>query len=98
MLNVTVADGKYTVIQDNTGRTSAFRYGDEWRDLTGDGLVLALAQEVETLRAELDRYRAALEKITKVNYEYHAACGTSTSLAMQKIAKQALERSDYGKS
>ena len=54
-------------------------------------MILALAQEVESLRAELERYRAALDKIAKVNYEYHAARGTSTSLAMQKIAKQALE-------
>lgn len=48
-LKVTVCDGKYTVIQTDDG-LRALRYGQEWRDLTGDGLVLALAQEVDELR------------------------------------------------
>jgi predicted HAD superfamily Cof-like phosphohydrolase len=50
-LNVTVYDGKYTVIQDEQGRTRALRYGEEWRDCIGDGLILALAQEVDILRS-----------------------------------------------
>jgi hypothetical protein len=50
LLNVTVYDGKYTVIQEARGGMRALRYGEEWRDLTGDGLVLALAQEVDALR------------------------------------------------
>lgn len=49
-LNVTVYDGKYTVIQKEHGGVRALRYGQEWRDLSGDGLVLALAQEVAELR------------------------------------------------
>jgi len=49
-VNITVYDGKYTVIQDVKGRLRALRYGDEWRDCCGDGLILALAQEVQNLR------------------------------------------------
>lgn len=49
-LNVTVYDGKYTVIQDERGGLRALRYGEEWLDCTGNGLILALAQEVEMLR------------------------------------------------
>ena len=49
-LHVTVYDGKYTVIQDETGRLRALRYGEEWRDCCGDGLILALAQEIANLR------------------------------------------------
>jgi len=30
-----------------------FRNGDEWRDLTGDKLVLSLCQRIETLEKEL---------------------------------------------
>lgn len=50
-LRVTVGDGKYTVIQEADGHLRALRYGEEWRDCTGDGLILALAHEVERLRA-----------------------------------------------
>lgn len=56
VLDVTVGDGKYTVRQDSGGKLYALRYRDTeiWRDLTGDGLVCALAHEVERLRMILD--------------------------------------------
>lgn len=50
-LRVTVGNGKYTVISDGSGNLRALRYGEEWRDCTGDGLILALAHEVEAARA-----------------------------------------------
>lgn len=50
---VTIYDGKYTIIQESGRGLRALRYGDEWRDLTGDGLVLALVQEIEDLRVQL---------------------------------------------
>ncbi len=50
LLNVDVCDGKYTVIQDKRGGIVALRYGNVWRDCCGDGLILALAQEVRELR------------------------------------------------
>jgi hypothetical protein len=46
MTRIDLEGGKYTVIYDN-GRLSALRYGEPWRDLTGDGLVLALVHEIE---------------------------------------------------
>ena len=52
-MRVTVYDGKYTVVWEPPGELRALRYGDEWRDLCGDGLVLALAMEVEELRHRL---------------------------------------------
>ncbi len=52
-LQVEVYDGKYTVVQDKAGNVKAFRYGVLWRDCCGDGLILALAQEVRSLREEL---------------------------------------------
>ncbi len=55
ILNVTVYDEKYTVIQHANGRTEALRYGEKWRDCTGDGLILALAQEIELLKEKLRR-------------------------------------------
>lgn len=49
-LNVSVDGGKYTVIQNADGSLKALRYGQEWQDLTGNNLVLALAQEIDRLR------------------------------------------------
>jgi len=53
MLTVSVAEGKYTVVQDAEGRLTALRYGEPWRDCCGDGLIHALASEVENLREKL---------------------------------------------
>ncbi len=55
-LNVSVYNGKYTVIQNDNGGIEALRYGEKWRDCCGDGLILALAQEIEELRNELDTH------------------------------------------
>jgi len=45
-------DGKYTVVFDEkTGRLEALRYGEPWRDLVGDGLVMAMLQEIDRLKA-----------------------------------------------
>jgi hypothetical protein len=55
LLCVTVADGKYTVKQDASGRLTALRYGEPWRDCVGDGLICALAYEVDNLREQLAR-------------------------------------------
>ena len=58
-LNVPVADGKYTVLVAADGRLKALRHQEkDSRDCVGDGLVLALAQEVEELqRNELQKLR-----------------------------------------
>ena len=55
LLCVTVADGKYTIKQDASGRLTALRHGESWRDCNGDGLVCALAHEVDSLREQLAR-------------------------------------------
>lgn len=55
-LRVTVADGKYTVVQGADGRLWALRYGEKWRDCTGDGLICALAHEIERLRGHLKEH------------------------------------------
>lgn len=55
VLNVTVESGKYTVKQDASGRLTALRYGNTWRDCTGDKLIYALAAEVESLRELINK-------------------------------------------
>lgn len=60
MTKIELLDGKYTVQHDNGTNFKALRYGEEWRDLTGDGLVLALVQRIEELQEEIEdiNYRA----------------------------------------
>lgn len=49
MTRIDLRGGKYTVQHNNGANLKALRYGEEWRDLTGDGLVLALVQKIEEL-------------------------------------------------
>lgn len=46
---VTLDNGKYTLIRHEDGRMEALRYGEKWRDLTGDNLVAALAERIDHL-------------------------------------------------
>lgn len=55
MINVTICDGKYTIIQDATGRTKVLRYGQEWRQVTGDNVILGSAHEISNLRNSVAR-------------------------------------------
>lgn len=57
-------NGKYTYIFED-GNQSALRYGEPWRDLVGDNLILAMAQEIERLRervSELGEYLADCQR------------------------------------
>lgn len=60
MTTIELDNGKYTVVHEAGVNLHALRYGEPWRDLTGDGLVLAMAQEIESLREQLDRAEAML--------------------------------------
>ena len=55
IIDIEVYDGKYRYIQYNNGSSECFRHGERWRDTTGDGFILALAQEVCNLRHRLSR-------------------------------------------
>jgi len=79
-LRVTIYDGKYTVIMNTNGGLRALRYGDEWRDLTGDGLVLALAQEVEELREKMLLASAYIQYVQKRNPDLHREADGSPSI------------------
>jgi hypothetical protein len=76
VLGVTVGDGKYTVQQDASGRLTALRYGEPWRDCCGDGLIYQLA-------AELQDAREALQRIA--SYPIHSE-PTGAAMDMQEIA------------
>lgn len=50
---IDIADGRYTIINDN-GRLTALRHGQPWgRDLIGDNLVYWMMVEIIDLREKL---------------------------------------------
>jgi hypothetical protein len=51
MIKESFDNNKYTVVFPDDGGLHALRYDARWRDLTGDGLVLAMLFEVNKLRA-----------------------------------------------
>lgn len=59
---ITVEGGKYTLVMDPTG-LRALRYGEDWRDLAGDGFVMALGHEILALR---ETKRVLLERLGNV--------------------------------
>ena len=52
MKRIVLEGGKYTYVRDATGQY-ALRYGMQWHDLAGDKFVLAMAERIEELEAEL---------------------------------------------
>lgn len=61
--DVNLENGKYRLLLDEQG-FRALRYGEPWRDLTGDKMVLCLVQEIERLR----EYNAKLTQMLKGTY------------------------------
>lgn len=56
---ITVEDGKYTLVMDPLNMR-ALRYGNPWRDLCGDGLVMALGHEIIDLKDALENLVIAI--------------------------------------
>lgn len=52
MESLKLQNGKYTITNDNVV-LKAYRYGEEWRNLSGDNLVYALLQQIDELDEEL---------------------------------------------
>jgi predicted nucleic acid-binding Zn-ribbon protein len=62
-LNVTICDGKYTIIQKPTGKTRVLRYGEEWDDVTGDNLICGLARELQESRERIKQLEDELNEL-----------------------------------
>jgi hypothetical protein len=61
---INIGDGKYTVIQeDNPWIFKALRNGEEWRDLTGDNLILAMLYRIEDMQKIINQCKDTFEKI-----------------------------------
>ena len=62
LLNVSVADGEYHVVLPVEGGLCALRHGKPWRNLCGDNLVLALANELDDARQKIAKLEQALKE------------------------------------
>lgn len=51
-MNISLENEKYTINITNDGKIEVLRYGEPWRDCTGDKLILALIHEVEYWRGK----------------------------------------------
>lgn len=54
---------KYTVLHEHGTNLRATRYDEPWRDLVGDGLVLAMAQLIEDMAQEIVKLQKQLAVI-----------------------------------
>ena len=68
-VNISICDGKYTVIQAPTGTTRVLRYGEEWRDVTGDNVIGGLAWELQEAR---DRIKQLEEELIDAKGQWAA--------------------------
>lgn len=63
--SISLDGGAYEVIFDSDGRVLAKRHGQEWRDVTGDALIAALAREARWWRQRImDPYEKELIGLT----------------------------------
>jgi len=61
-MRIDLYDGKYTYVCNDDGSDQhALRYGERWRDLTGDGFVLAMAQKIEELEQEVNHQQSYID-------------------------------------
>lgn len=58
-VHIELDGGKYTYVLHEDGRQEALRYGEPWRELTGDNLIYNMADEIIRLRQELAELRNA---------------------------------------
>ena len=60
---VSVANGKYTVVLEDTGGMHVLRYGKPWRnDFVGDNFTISLAYELDEARKEAAEYLRELQQ------------------------------------
>lgn len=60
IIDITLEDGKYRVVLPRNyldGGMKALRYGQPWRNLAGDNLILAMAQEIDRLRKQISDHK-----------------------------------------
>jgi len=60
---INLSNGKYTIQHEHGANLRALRHGEPWRELTGDGLILAMAQRIEELEVKLDPIKSVAKRV-----------------------------------
>lgn len=56
---IKLCDDKYEIIFDmETGEFRALRYGEEWRNLCGDGMILSMFFRIQELEEEVKKLKS----------------------------------------
>lgn len=93
--SLTVSDGKYKVIFDGRG-LRALRYGEEWRSLVGDNLVMGLCHKVMELQDKLASQSGAAPSPREPDTESLLAC--IEGAALEQMREWKLDRFVYADS
>lgn len=88
MTRIELENGKYTITHDNGTNLQALRNGEPWRDLGGDGLVLAAAQEIESLGEKLSKVVAALTALEEAARQVMSGEMATSSIQIERMAAQ----------
>ena len=74
-MRIDLYDGKYTYVCNDDGSDQhALRYGERWRDLVGDGFVLAMAQKIKKLEQAQPKWISVEDKLPD-NHSYVLVLG-----------------------
>jgi len=103
-LKLDLADGKYTYIRYQQGGQEALRYGEKWRDLTGDNLIYFMGVLIEEAKRQLDKisksaclladYENLERQLSTCRAELERAKEDRNRAAMQERQKYTLKLKD----
>ena len=68
-MRVSVEDGKYTYVITETN-AHVLRYGELWRDATGDKFTYCMAAEIESLREQVEKLTKERDELKTVPMKY----------------------------
>ena len=94
----TFEDGKYTVCFDKGGVSrTVLRYGEEWRDITGDKFIGALLSHIEQAERELAGVHGQLrtEHILRVSLEGELAAAEQRVARLEAMLRSILPGGDW---
>ena len=66
-MRVSVEGGKYTYVVTETN-SRVLRYGELWRDATGDKFTYSMAAEIESLREQVEKLTKELDNVKQVEF------------------------------
>lgn len=77
-MNIKCENEKYEwCFDEKSGKLTCKRYGEKWRDETGDGAILALIQEAESLQERITKAQNCLVCAASPSADAFEICNTT---------------------